>query len=59
MSSTVTTFFQIESLSGVTLARRIEELGNDIECTLKEQIFKFIFSSLALEKVHICQILLN
>jgi len=31
------------SLSGVTVARRIEELGTDIESTLKEPISKFIY----------------
>ena len=38
------------SLSGVTVARRIEELGTDIESTLKERISKFIFYSLALDE---------
>ncbi|KAF0708047.1 general transcription factor II-I repeat domain-containing protein 2-like, partial [Aphis craccivora] len=35
---------------GVTVARRIEELGTDIESTLKERISKFIFYSLALDE---------
>jgi hypothetical protein len=38
------------SLSGVTVARRIEELGTNIESTLKERISKFIFYSLALDE---------
>ncbi|XP_050528216.1 general transcription factor II-I repeat domain-containing protein 2B-like [Daktulosphaira vitifoliae] len=38
------------SLSGVTIARRIEELGTNIESTLKERISKFIFYSLALDE---------
>lgn len=37
-------------LSGVTVAKPIEELGTDTESTLKEYIFKFIFYLLALEK---------
>jgi hypothetical protein len=38
------------NLSGVTVARRVEELGTDIESTLKERISKFIFYSLALDE---------
>lgn len=38
------------SLSGVTVVKCIEELGTDIESTLKEQISKFIFYSLALDE---------
>ncbi|XP_008182941.1 general transcription factor II-I repeat domain-containing protein 2-like [Acyrthosiphon pisum] len=38
------------SLSGLTVARRIEELGTDIESTLKERISKFIFYLLALDE---------
>jgi len=38
-------FFKL-SLSGVTIARHIEELGTDIESSLKEHISKFIFDSL-------------
>jgi|UniRef100_A0A2S2Q3K0 hypothetical protein len=38
------------SLSGVTVARRIEELGTDIKSILKERISKFIFYLLALDE---------
>lgn len=31
------------SLSGVTIARRVKELGTDIESTVKERISKLIF----------------
>jgi len=41
------------SLSGVTIARRKEEQGTDIESTLQEHISKFIFYSLSMTKVHI------
>lgn len=34
------------SLTRVTVARRIEDLASDIECTLKERISKFIFYSI-------------
>jgi hypothetical protein len=34
----------------VTVARRVEELGTDIEITLKERISKFIFYSLAVDE---------
>ncbi|KAL4089609.1 hypothetical protein QTP88_024620 [Uroleucon formosanum] len=38
------------SLSGVTITRRVEELGTGIESTLKESISKFIFYSTALDE---------
>jgi len=38
------------SLSGVTVARRIEELGTEIESTLEEHISKFIFYSVGIDK---------
>jgi hypothetical protein len=46
MSCAKTTFFQIaffpNSFSGLTAGRRIEELGTDIESTLKKRIY-FLF----------------
>jgi hypothetical protein len=37
------------SLSGVTVIRRIEELFEDIENTLKDRASKFVFYSIALD----------
>jgi len=42
-------FFTKSSLSGVTVARRIEELISS-ESALKERISKFVFYSLALDE---------
>ncbi|XP_074039888.1 general transcription factor II-I repeat domain-containing protein 2 [Leptinotarsa decemlineata] len=42
-------FFKI-SLSGVTVARRVEELANDIEGSLKERVSQFVYYSIALDE---------
>ncbi|XP_023027985.2 general transcription factor II-I repeat domain-containing protein 2-like [Leptinotarsa decemlineata] len=38
------------SLSGVTVARRVEELANDIERSLKERVSQFVYYSIALDE---------
>lgn len=42
--------FSKVSLSGVTVARRIEELSQDIEISLKDRASKFVFYSVALDE---------
>ncbi|XP_063820200.1 general transcription factor II-I repeat domain-containing protein 2-like [Pseudophryne corroboree] len=42
--------FKKLSLSGVTVARRVEELANDIEGTLKKRLYAFKSYSLALDE---------
>ena len=42
--------FYKASFSGVTVARRIDELAEDIENTLKEHASQFFYNSFTLDK---------